>query len=114
MILTLFLCTFAADWTGKCVTDDWDRTLPNIVGSHDPDLTPAKCLQDCEDAGYIYAGVEAGHECFCGNDEPPGDRMASEGDCHYNCNGDSSLKCGGAWRLSVYKYGDLGKGKCKK
>ena len=106
------ISTFSANWNGKCATDWWDRTLPQQV--HVSSLTPASCLQACQENGFIFAGVEAGHECFCGNDEPTGDKIAPDGDCSHNCNGDSSLKCGGAWRLSVFKYGDLGRVKEQK
>ena len=91
------------------MVDQADRTLPTQLMSQNDDLTPAVCLQACHENGFAFAGVQAGHECFCSNDEPGNDKLAPESDCQWDCRGDSSLKCGGAWRLSVYKYGNQGK-----
>ena len=45
MKIVLIFLLFPASWTGKCVYDQWDRTLPTQLMSNVPSLTPAKCLQ---------------------------------------------------------------------
>ena len=51
----------------------------------------------------MFAGVQFGHECWCGNDAPPQDRIVAKEECNVSCSGDSSLKCGGVWRMNVYR-----------
>ncbi|KAL4888328.1 WSC domain-containing protein [Aspergillus ambiguus] len=74
------------------------RTLSmsyNIAGN-----TVAKCQTACKMGGYIYAGMEYGTQCFCGN------TIDNEGapatGCATPCAGDSSEICGGSNVLSMY------------
>ena len=64
------------------------------------DMTPQKCTSLCLDQGFAYAGVQNGNQCFCGNDRPL--NPAPAGDCKKKCDGDSSQKCGAAWRMNVF------------
>src|SRR5687768_12800774 len=61
-------------------------------------MTPALCRSLC--AGRVYAGVQNGNECFCGDQLGFAQRPASE--CDVACSGDSSVACGGPYRNSVY------------
>merc|ERR1712038_1714041 len=98
-------------WNGKCVRDSSRpfRLLPtNAVPGYDlggpfPSNTPARCKEACDDQGFLFAGVQTGHECWCGNDAPPQDRIVDMRECNVSCSGDSTLKCGGIWRMNVYK-----------
>ena len=65
-------------------------------------LTPAKCIQSCKSKGYLFAGVQHAFQCFCGNVAPPQSTIVSRDECNTPCRGDSSLKCGGAWRMNVF------------
>ena len=103
---------FPVSWNGNCVRDSSSpRLLPkNAVPGYDlggpfPSLTPAKCIEACEDQGFLFAGVQTGHECWCGNDAPPEDRIVDMGECIHRCDGDFTQKCGATWRMNVYRIG---------
>ncbi|KIO26870.1 hypothetical protein M407DRAFT_234142, partial [Tulasnella calospora MUT 4182] len=92
--------TAAGRWTNLgCYLDQSSRTLTSLSKQNWSVMTPALCAATC--ASYSYFGTEAGNECYCGNaltvntPEPITD-------CSTNCAGDSSLKCGGNWRLTLY------------
>ena len=61
-----------------------------------------QCLNTCSGKGHKYAGLQAGTECYCGDEPPPGEKLKPESECDAPCPGDSSQKCGGADRLQVY------------
>ncbi|RGP78132.1 hypothetical protein FLONG3_3701, partial [Fusarium longipes] len=92
-----------------CYTDNSSKgralTWPmDIDGSK---MTPTTCLTACADQGFPLAGLEYGGECYCGNVLANDTVKADVGDCNVPCNGDSTLLCGGASRLSVYISMDL-------
>ncbi|OCF56894.1 hypothetical protein L486_05749 [Kwoniella mangroviensis CBS 10435] len=60
----------------------------------------ANCTAAC--AGYTYAGVEYGQECYCGNTFGVGSVAAPLTDCNMVCAGNSSEYCGAGNRLNVY------------
>ena len=78
--------------------NDKDRLLPTKLKL--PDLTPHSCIEACREMNNIFAGVEAGSECFCGDTVPT--ELAPGGDCDHPCEGDISEICGGNWRMNVY------------
>ena len=86
-----------------CVRDSSTRLLPTNVGRGWWTNTTARCMEACDDQGFLFAGVQAGHECWCGNDAPPQDKIVDMGECDVSCSGDSAHKCGGHWRMNVYK-----------
>ena len=59
-----------------------------------------------EDEGYVYAGVQWGRECFCGNAPPPDDAIVDQSECDWVCSGDQNLICGALWRMNVYETGE--------
>ena len=65
--------------------------------------TPEFCKSLCAEKGFAYAGVENSFECYCGNDEPKDEYKKDQSECNKPCTGDKSLKCGGVWRINVYK-----------
>ncbi|KAF7712666.1 Endochitinase-like family protein [Penicillium ucsense] len=74
------------------------RTLAqsfNIAGN-----TVEKCQAVCQQNGYIYAGMEYGTQCFCGNSIDNGASLTSA--CGTACPGNSAEICGGANALSMY------------
>ena len=79
--------------------DSSKRLLP--VRKHIPSVTPAKCVEAC--VGYPFAGVQVGTQCWCGYEAPPKNKIVPMKECNYKCNGDSSLKCGGFWRMNVFE-----------
>ncbi|KAF8970709.1 glycosyl hydrolase family 71-domain-containing protein [Flammula alnicola] len=100
--------TTSAGWNYVgCYQDAASRTLSGLSNS-DSTQTVSKCLASCQAAGYQYAGVEYGVECYCSNAITIGALAAPESDCSMPCAGKSSDKCGAGWRLNVYKYTSTG------
>ncbi|KAG0651289.1 fungistatic metabolite, partial [Hyphodiscus hymeniophilus] len=65
------------------------------------------CINDCSGAGYGYAGVEYGRECWCGNSLASGSVHVTDQTCDMTCSGDESTICGGHSLLSIYVAGSL-------
>ncbi len=42
-------------------------------------------------------------QCFCGTSAPESNRQTSESECSITCNGDSTYKCGAAWKMNIYR-----------
>lgn len=86
-----------------CYTDDVSsRTLGTNMSPSDEIVTVISCTQLCGNAGYEYAGVEYGRECYCGNSILAPGSPASSG-CNMACTGDRSELCGGPNRLNLYQ-----------
>ncbi|KAK6341387.1 hypothetical protein TWF696_008464 [Orbilia brochopaga] len=69
-------------------------------------MTVEKCINAAKDAGYIYAGVEYGVECWAGNTIRPESQPAnSPTECSMSCSGNSTQRCGGNDRINVYLAG---------
>ncbi|XP_035684906.1 beta-1,3-glucan-binding protein-like [Branchiostoma floridae] len=66
-----------------------------------PYLTPKLCLDHCTEAGYTYAGLQYGTECFCG-DSFGKFGAAPESECAIPCGGDAGQMCGNGWKNSIY------------
>jgi len=91
-------------WVGQCVKDSKHRLLPVMFGTTSKN-TPHFCVEKCKMHEYTYAGVQYGSECFCGHTPPEDDFVAQPEECDRTCPGDSSLTCGGSWRMNVYETG---------
>lgn len=86
-----------------CYTDSWSRTLPDKMFNHyDGTLTPELCQAECAAAGFGYAGVENGGECWCSNTIQNGHGQG--GGCSTPCSGDPTTTCGGGWAIQVYQF----------
>ncbi|XP_028394141.1 uncharacterized protein LOC114518361 [Dendronephthya gigantea] len=64
-------------------------------------LTPDSCQSACKERGHVYAGVQYGYLCHCG-DAYGKYGEADDRECNSACLGDEGKKCGGFWRNSVY------------
>ena len=95
--------TFPDSWTGQCVKDSSERVLPEINSWHFPSMTRSKCIAACLSSGFSFAGVQVGHECWCGHVAPPADVIVPLSECNLDCPGDSTEKCGGVWRMNVFE-----------
>ncbi|KAI0246523.1 copper radical oxidase [Lactifluus subvellereus] len=93
-------------WTSLgCYTDDVAaRTLTSAEYTNATDMTVEKCVNFCKDQYFIYAGVEYGEECYCGNEISNGSEPTSAGNCSMVCSGDSYESCGGPNRLNLYNF----------
>jgi hypothetical protein len=65
---------------------------------NDPSMTVDQCLRLCKDQDFIYAGLQNGSWCFCGNSYER--HKAAPASCTTKCAGDQKLICGGEWVLS--------------
>lgn len=91
-----------------CYTDvTTSRTLAN--GMYDDvtrrSMTTKLCQATCSKAGYSFAGIEYGGQCFCDNQIRNTGRLATDtvSLCNMPCSGASSETCGGPDRLTLYK-----------
>ncbi len=78
-----------------------NRDLPAPL--HTPATnTPSSCVATCLGAGYAYAGVQYGNQCWCGN------TFGSYGTstaCTMACSGDATKICGGFNANNIYATG---------
>lgn len=63
------------------------------------------CAQICQDHQFTLAGVEDGHQCFCGNSTTANE--TSHG-CTAKCASNSSEICGGGYCVNVYEFACAG------
>ncbi|EPY86725.1 WSC domain-containing protein 1 [Camelus ferus] len=89
-----------------CFSDDGqERTLKGAVFFDLRKMTISHCQDACAERSYVYAGLEAGAECYCGNRLPAVSVGPEE--CNHECKGEKRSVCGGAGRLSVYRVEEL-------
>ena len=69
--------------------------------------SPENCGGLCKFKGYRYFGLQGktGEWCYCGNSLRI-EIKKHESDCHVKCPGDGSKKCGGIFKMNVYKFKD--------
>lgn len=94
-----------ATWTERgCYLDSDPHTLAEQVflASGESSMTVGACQKACWTKGYVFAGVEAGKLCYCGNSIR--NELASDAAkaCTMACVGDSSQLCGGTNRIDIY------------
>lgn len=107
--------TTGTSWTQLgCYSDDSStRTLSyQITTLAANTVTPTTCNAACLAKGYVFAGVEYGSECYCGSTmvtstSPSSGQVATTGDCSKPCSGDSSIMCGGSYRIGIWSYGGV-------
>ncbi|KIY62070.1 glycoside hydrolase family 71 protein [Cylindrobasidium torrendii FP15055 ss-10] len=93
-------------WTSQgCIAEGTtgSRRALNGINTSSDNMTPTICQAFC--AGYDYAGVEYGRECYCGNtltNNGASGLVADAASCDVHCSADSSAACGGTWFLSLY------------
>ncbi|KAK3387810.1 hypothetical protein B0H63DRAFT_470957 [Podospora didyma] len=68
-----------------------------------PDMTVQKCIAFCQADGHLFAGVEWGSECFCGQTLPADRQPSPANKCIKPCSGDAGQTCGGDRAMSLYK-----------
>ncbi|KAF9819399.1 hypothetical protein IEO21_02142 [Rhodonia placenta] len=65
----------------------------------------AACLPVDQDDVYVYAGVEDGQQCYCGNGIDNLGEPTDSSNCDTACAGDSSETCGASSYLNIYWSG---------
>ena len=90
----------------RCVVDNvTSRQLPHQVCEVTGGcalLSVEWCAAECRKANFSLAGVEAGHQCCCGNALTDATAQAPTSDCSSPCTGNASETCGGSLRLWVF------------
>lgn len=67
-------------------------------------MTPEMCQGVCRELGMRLAGVEYTWECYCGGELRNGAEIGEEAGCGMGCAGDKGQVCGGAGRLSLWRF----------
>ncbi|KAK7042275.1 putative fungistatic metabolite [Favolaschia claudopus] len=92
-------------YTGCVSEPSSGRTLTNYSFT-DPNMSVDKCVATCSSKGFHIAGAEYSSECYCGDSfqatATGGGANAPDSDCSMSCSGESTQKCGGGNRLSIY------------
>ncbi|KAI0782062.1 hypothetical protein C8Q75DRAFT_539770 [Abortiporus biennis] len=89
-------------WTpAGCYTDSSHRTL-NQSPIADNTVNIESCITHCNKAGFTIAGLEYGHECYCGNSFLNGGKKTDNSQCFMPCAAGGSGNCGGNWALNVF------------
>ncbi|KAF8959705.1 hypothetical protein BDZ97DRAFT_1922687 [Flammula alnicola] len=97
-------------WTYQgCFTDTTAaRTLGtgvNIPGG----TTAESCTAACQAAGgFLNAGLENGHECWCDNAIHAPTQRVGDADCRMVCSATHAEYCGNANRLAIYQFSPSG------
>lgn len=66
------------------------------------DMTPESCFNICGTSGWIYAGLEYGEECWCGDQVSKAATLTDPSRCNIKCTGDVTRTCGGPQVLNLY------------
>ena len=93
-----------------CYEDSFeDRILLGGVTKFKINNSVENCLRHCSETGFLYAGVQYGNECFCGNDRPDNGLKYSpeeeKSKCDKKCSGNGEQKCGGYLTMNIYQTG---------
>jgi hypothetical protein len=82
------------------------RTLAMSLTITDTAQSPSWCFTACRKVPTIYAGLENGNACWCGNEiqSPANNTPVAETNCNKPCTGDKTLFCGALSRIYLYKY----------
>ncbi|EFW13530.1 copper radical oxidase [Coccidioides posadasii str. Silveira] len=94
------------DYAG-CYVDNTNGRIMERQLPDDPKLTIESCVSRCAGMGYVVAGTQFSRQCFCDNYVRKEAALADDSNCSMSCAGDTSEKCGGPNRMSVYSKGDL-------
>ncbi|KAK3954400.1 hypothetical protein QBC32DRAFT_336266 [Pseudoneurospora amorphoporcata] len=88
----------------KAMTDSSSKKEGGGGGGGDPDLT-MECIKTCKRKVYLFAGMQNGHECWCGRyagkkdkgfpDTNPLRWARDKTECNVPCSGVKSKFCGG-------------------
>lgn len=110
LLLSFLIYTSSAQYLG-CYSDNYNneaqgqdrRDLPTFINGN-TDATPTTCVQRCANAGYYFAGLQNGGECWCGNSYGKYCAAANSAmSCGVTCSRDSGSICGGRNFNSVYR-----------
>ncbi|CAH2981318.1 unnamed protein product [Chilo suppressalis] len=81
------------------------RILSTFYGNYVNSNSPTNCLDICIQAGFPFAGVQYGSECFCGENRPSELAKIENNFCDMPCSGDTTKICGGYFTMNVMETG---------
>lgn len=84
------------------------RALPNGITMPSGTRNVSTCIAGCSARNFLYAGLEYGQECWCGNAFSAGSVPAPIAECKTPCGDNKNEYCGGSSRLNVYQAGTYG------
>ncbi|KAF5573947.1 WSC domain-containing protein [Fusarium pseudoanthophilum] len=98
-----------------CAKDTYGSRSLNMAQTSADNMTIESCLDYCEHQGYLFAGLEYGRECYCGNavDKNKLPVKGQLGKCEMPCAGNKEQVCGGPGALSLYQKCKASEGSCK-
>jgi hypothetical protein len=82
-----------------CFADSQKRDLP-YMAYESVYNTVQTCIAACTYHGYLYAGLQDGIQCYCGNSYGG---QGPSGGCTTSCPGNSVETCGGPYANDVYR-----------
>jgi len=65
-------------------------------------MSGPRCVRECNNRGFAYAGTQYSRWCFCGNAYG---QSGAANNCDMRCSGNATEVCGGAWANTVYATG---------
>jgi C1A family cysteine protease len=89
-----------------CFTDDMNRDLKVFLRG--AGATVETCTAAAAAAGYAYAGVQDGGQCFADNSlnlGNPAYTQVADSNCNMPCTANTSETCGGSFLNSIYSTG---------
>lgn len=87
------------------------RALPDISLEQPGTMTVEVCLDFCahnRSTAYKYAGLEYSRQCWCANRLSSLSTKLADSTCNTECDGNKTVACGGALKLSVYNLTSTG------
>ncbi len=108
-----YICHHADHYRG-CYQDGTTRRLPYVLTSNNTfvyygtaaSVSPWTCLAAAQAAGYPFAAMQTGSQCWAGYDAPVQSDLLPDTSCNTPCAlGASGQYCGAAWINSVYATG---------
>lgn len=78
------------------------RTLTTRM-SLNGNVRVSDCTSACKAAGFQYAGLEYGSECYCGSSIQNGGHLIDDSSCNMACTADHTQLCGGPGAINVYQ-----------
>ncbi|KAL7413969.1 glycosyl hydrolase family 71-domain-containing protein [Mrakia frigida] len=98
----------AGSWAySGCYLDANIRTLPSYSFTS-TSMTIDTCQVGCLARGYVFAGLEAGWECWCASNIAPSGTKLSDSVCATSCYGNPLSWCGGNWKITIFQYSSSG------
>lgn len=74
----------------------------NMSPNGDLSLTVPKCQISCYSAGFGFAGVQNGDQCWCGS-YVGGNWASDQASCNMACTGDEETFCGAHGFLNIFE-----------